>query len=321
VSLGLDLGSTEFRSIRRVQGRMVGRACATAIAIIDETPVNRERLAQERIIPTRSDAGLIVFGPDAAIISERLSVPLQPLLPEGLIPTHDAAALQCLATIFDAVLPPARIAGEICSMTIPGELLPAKSSPERQFFSELARRRGYESHFVGQGTAVALAELGDAGFNGVGISLGATQCEFALMVHGQERGRCAIPWGTSELGQQLDIPVSRRRQSAATTSAPSRPEQMIVEFLTELLLEAGTRIGQQDGFSVLSQPVSLVCAGGLSQREGFPDLLNEAWSRAGWPLDLRTLRVASDPIFTAARGCLVHAKLEAEAVSYQRAAA
>jgi hypothetical protein len=183
-------------------------------------------------------------------------------------------------------------------VTIPGELMPADDSPERSLILPQIRCRGYEPLVMSQGLAIVLAELNAGQFSGVGISLGASQCEFALAVSGREVARCAIPWGTA------DLPTMGSEDHVAI-SGP-----LVCDFLVELLLESGDRIAQHDGFRVLSQPVTLACSGGITRARGFDQILQQAWRRAAWPIRLQAIRIAPDPIYTVARGCLIQAALD-----------
>uniref|UniRef100_A0A7C2P1L4 Uncharacterized protein n=1 Tax=Schlesneria paludicola TaxID=360056 RepID=A0A7C2P1L4_9PLAN len=302
MSIGLDLGSTQFRSLRRQGDRLVGRACRLEYASLPDSTHHRRLLDRDQVAYADCDGALILLGDEAAEWSRVLRAPLQQLLLDGQLPANDVLSRQILSLMLDAVLPTPSFADEVCCLTVPGELLPEDDGPQRGFFRRLVMLRGYRPRFVGQGLAVALAELGDAGFTGLGISLGASQCEFALVRSGQEHGRCAIPWGVAEIvTDQLSDPL-------------------ITEFLVELLIEAGLRIGQHDGFRLLTQPVAVACAGGLTMRPGFERLWQQAWQRAAWPIQVRSLRVSTDAAYTVARGCLIQAKLAAQPNALRAAA-
>jgi hypothetical protein len=317
VSVGLDLGSTQFRSLRRQSDRLVGRMCRPVYALIPDGSGQRRLLDRDQVAYAECDGSLVLLGDAAEEWSQLLQLPLQPLLPDGQLPAHDPLARQILSLIIDAVLPTAAFPQERCCLTIPGELLPLETGPERGFFTRLVALRGYQPLVIGPGLAIVLSELTNAAFSGIGISLGATQCEFALVRSGIEHARCAIPWGTAEIVEELQRAESSLPTLRTTSTAADR---ILSDFLVELLLEAGSRIGQQDGFRVLTQPVSIACAGGLTSRAGFEHLLEQAWLRASWPIAVQRLRVAGESAYTVARGCLIRAKLEAQPQSLRAVA-
>ena len=307
MSIGLDLGSTQFRSIRQQGSRLIGRSCYTEILSLPDTPGHRRLLDRDRVKYAECAGTLVVLDLPAREWGELLSHPVRSLLLDGQMPHYDMLARQVLSLMVDAVLPEARTPGEICSLTIPGELLPTDDSPERNFFFRLVSLRGYTPIAVGQGHAIVLAELGSSGFSGLGISLGASVTEFSLNHSGRELARCSIPWGTSSLTSDLSLDLSRGE------NLPEKTKAQITDFLVELMMEAGNRIDQNEGFRVLSQPVSIVVSGGITGLPEMPSMLESAWNRAAWPINRRSLHIASQPDFAIARGCLINAILESEA--------
>lgn len=316
MSIGLDLGSTQFRSLRRQGQRFIGRACPCVMACIADTPAHRLMIARDDLPFLETDRELIILGDAAIAWSERAPVALRPLLEDGRIPADNPLARDILPFYLDAVLPPAIFPEEACAFTVPGELLPEAEGIERTFFSKLIELRGYRPVPVGQGMAAVLAELADSGFTGIGMSLGATQCEFALVQNGAERARCGIPWGAAEILAGFD----HDPLGGMTIDSIEQTERAIGDFLVEILLEAGLRIGQADGFRMIGQPLSIVCTGGMVQRPDFERLFQRAWQRAAWPISIRAIRMAPDAAYTIARGCLIQAKLEVQTLAMRRAA-
>lgn len=311
MSIGLDLGSTQFRSLRQNGTRLMGRTCRVCTLEVPDTPAHRRLLDRDHVRYADCGGVLQILGDAAVEWSKLMSLDLRRLLVDGQLPHEDALARQILSLMVDAVLPMSNHPGEICHLTIPGELLPNQPGAEREFFCRLVKLRGYFPQVIGQGHAIVLAELGDAGLSGLGVNLGASSCEFSLNRTGRELARCAIPWGTDELlslwSQMPAGPLELSGPIAAT----------ITDFLVEMLLEAGQRIEQHDGFRVLAQPVAIALAGGLLAQPqlagALPELFERAWRRAAWPIALQTLKICSDAEYTVARGCLIASVLESEA--------
>ncbi|OYW13601.1 MAG: hypothetical protein B7Z55_16545, partial [Planctomycetales bacterium 12-60-4] len=231
MSIGLDLGSTQFRSLRLHGDRLIGRSCLAQVLSVPDTPAHRRLLDNDGVNYADSHGTLNVMGDAAGEWSRLMSLPARRLLIDGQLPHEDPIARQILSMMVDAVLPLARTPGETCCLTIPGELLPVQSSPERDFFLRLVRLRGYTPIVAGQGHSIVLAELEDASLSGLGISLGASISEFSLCRSGREIARCAIPWGSDEIHQRLphDPMIGSSKLTLASANA-------ITDFLVELLL-------------------------------------------------------------------------------------
>ncbi len=271
--------------------------------MIADTQTNRRMIERDDFPFLELDRELVLIGDAAIAWADHAPVAVRALLPDGRLPVDDGLSREILTFLLDAVLPSATFPQEICAVTIPGELFPHEPGIEREFFTQLIRLRGYDPVIVGQGMAAVLAELADTGFSGIGINLGASQCEFALVHCGAEQARCSIPWGSADITDGNGIV----------------DDQIVTDFLVELLLEAGTRISLHDGFRVVRQPATIVCSGGLAQRPDFEQCLQHSWKRAAWPVPVRSLRVASDALYTVARGCLIQAKLELQAAALRAA--
>lgn len=306
MSIGLDLGSTQFRSIRQQGARLTGRTCTVETLSLPDTPAHRRLLDRDRVGYVEYGGQLQILGAASREWSELLSIPVRPLLTDGLLPSDDGLAKRLLGLMVDAVLPMPRIPGEVCCLTIPGELLPTEDSPERQFFLRLIRMRGYTPLPIGQGHALVLAELSSCGFSGLGISIGASISEFSLNHSGRELARCAIPWGLSSL------PAEVQQRLISGSQGTEKPRQQLTDFLVELLLEAGERIAQHDGFRVLQQPVGIVIGGGIAALPDMAAVCDAAWQRAAWPIRTRFLNVAPHSEYAIARGGLIRAALEAQ---------
>lgn len=301
MSIGLDLGCTEFRSLRYQGDRLLARSCPAVVLNVDDSPAHRRLLDRDQVRYAITEGSLCILGDAAHEWSRIFSQPVRRLLPDGRLPEDDPLARQVLALLIDAVLPPSRQPHELCTLTIPGELLPVEQSPEREFFLRLVQMRGFQPQVIGQGHAISLAELHRQTFSGLGINLGASQSEFSLNRSGRELARCIIPYGLDEL-----VPPESEAAPDETWLTEISDTQA-TDYLVELLLEAGARIGQHDGFRVLTQPVALAIAGGMTQRPHFEAIFQRAWNRACWPIRMQGLKLGSDGGQTVARGCLIHA--------------
>ncbi|MBI1345249.1 hypothetical protein GC163_03080 [bacterium] len=309
MSIGLDLGCTEFRSLRYQGEQLLSRSCPAVMLEVADTATHRRLLERDSVPYAISGSTLVLLGHAALEWGALLTKPVRRLLPDGQLPAGDPVARQILSLLIDAVLPISRQRDEFCTLTIPGELLPVDESPERSFFLQMVRQRGYRPQVIGQGHAITFSELNHIGFSGIGVNLGASQSEFSLNRSGRELARCVIPYGLDELCPWEE------QASSPTSILPELNDSTLTDFLVELLLEAGARIGQHDGFRVLTQPVPLAVAGGIVARDNFETLFQKAWNRACWPIRMQNLKTCTDGSQTVARGCLIHAIWQSQPVT------
>ncbi|MDB5342330.1 MAG: hypothetical protein JWP89_707 [Schlesneria sp.] len=308
MSVGLDLGTTEFRSIRDSGGELISRSCQAQYLVVKETPGHRRLLENTHARHATCGDDLIVFGDDAAECAAMLDLPMLPLLRSGLLPSGDPVARQIVALTVEAVLPQTHRHGEICCLTIPGgyELNEDHQSLDVRFLKQLVSLRGYSPQLISAGHATVLAELSEASFSGLGISLGATNCEFALIHCGRELGRCSIAGQIGELTEELLLHDQRSELDQAKQETWMRDFQ---RQLTAIFTEARDTLLINGSLKLMPQPTNVVCTGGITGADGFVRPLQLAWNRSNWPIKTSQIRIAPNPRFTIARGGLIQAIL------------
>jgi hypothetical protein len=311
--VGLDLGTTEFRSIRDSGGDLVARRCRAAYLVVKDTPGHRRLVEHAQARHATCGDDLVVLGDDAFDCATMLDLPVTSLLPDGHLPKSDPVARQILALMVEAVLPPAETAS-VCCVTLPGGygLDGDTQSLDVRFLKQLVSLRGYTPQLVSSGLAAVLAELSCSSFSGLGISLGATNCEVSVVHCGRELARCTVAGKLAEFTEELAIGTSTKGGSPAW-------ESHCLKALTAILAEARESLEPEGSMRLLSQPANVVCTGGITMATGFETLLQQAWQQANWPLRVAQIRIAGNR-FTIARGGLIKAILEGQPIVDRRVA-
>ncbi|MBL8848084.1 MAG: hypothetical protein JNG89_00280, partial [Planctomycetaceae bacterium] len=264
-----------------------------------------------------------------------LHIPRLPVLPAGRLPDDDPVGRQLAAAIFDSLLPEPLIHGEVCAITLPLVLPePVTKTKEWQFFSRLARLRGFRPIPADACTAAALSGLGHARFTGLALVIDATASGLALFHHGAEVLRTTIPLGGDWIDEHLARKTERlvwdmdgacyvdveailrwKRERAPNLHAPQSDEvQMLAyiyeQLLADLLKAFATECEKTAGLDTLRGPFSISCCGAATMPAGFPQLLANRIERARLPFDVDELRSPDDGEYAVARGALILAEIE-----------
>ncbi|MEZ6056220.1 MAG: hypothetical protein R3C01_05905 [Planctomycetaceae bacterium] len=356
MSVALDIGTSGFRSLRRHEGRLFGRQCPAVYVSLANGKAQRRLLEQADVTFSLCDDALIVTGSHALDVSESLNLPTIPLLPEGQLPTQDPLSRQVAAALIDAILPVAMQSGvttntgttntasPICTLIVPGNPQ-SEGSPELEFFARLVRLKGYDPVILSAGHAIALAELGRESFTGVGISLGATFSSICLTHRGQVLSEATLPVGTNGIDQAIAQRLNRFLWDAAGNryfdlfAAKSLREKLRLpvpananddwRLTSQLIDNSITTIGRELGRMLTRQkhltttdsgPLPVVLSGGLTRSVGFEEFVQSRWQQLPGLQSLGTMRIANDSVWTAARGCLIAAEVEATPAPISRAA-
>jgi hypothetical protein len=347
MSVGLDLGSTQFRCLRRVGEDLKGRTAKAVFASLPDAPEFRSVLMSAGIPFAVCEEALTIVGDHAADYSMLFHVRPQSLLPQGRLPTNNPVARQSLAALVDALLGEPDQPGEMCGVTLPGgeSFQSLATSSELEFFSRLIRLRGFSPLVLSAGMSLILAELVRHSFTGVGLSFGASTSEFVVAHRGVELAVCSLPQGGNWLDEQIarafndtyrdaagDLILDpaqgqlRRQGFDGNLQEPQSTRDKFFASLHEDLLYALIRSAKLKLLRTpraleIPQPVPIVVGGGVARIRGFESLLRSTLNVVRFPLAVREIYFANDQDFTVARGCLIHAQLESEIRATQARAA
>lgn len=309
MSIGLDLGSYQFRSIRSSDGKLIARSCPAVFAAISDTAAHRKLLHQSNTQFATCSDHLLVFGEAAQEWSSMLNLQLSPLLRSGRIPTSDSVSRQVLALMIDAMLPVPNGHSPLCIMTLPGRGMDERSpNRDAEFFQQLVTLRGYRPQFITATLALALAELGKASFTGIAISLGHSTSEFGVVLSGREILRCVVMSGLQEFDGMAPMGMQPPIGEPLTTSAGTGRDYL--SFFTEVIQEARSQFELDGTLKTLPRSLPVVCAGGITSEASFRTMFQKAWDDSEWPISTKPIRIASDSNLAIVRGCLIQAELE-----------
>ncbi len=321
MSIGLDLGTTLFRSIRSTGTELVGRQCGAVYIVLADTASHRRLLEQSGVRFATCGNDLVLFGQPAIEWADILNLPVISLLPDGRVPQSDPVARQILALMVDAVLPPAEQIGDVCCLTVPGghDISRHNLPYDVRFFQQLVALRGYEPKLMTAGLAVVLAELSAASFSGIGISFGAGSCQVGVVHCGRELANFYFD------EYLVDQSLERSDTNPASEGAESNPnrtaarDHLLVRALTETLTATRDELERRDVSRWMSQPTHIVCTGRPTAEAGFLDLLIQVWTSLEWPMKVGSLQIADDAVYSIARGCLIQSRLENRTANHRAA--
>jgi hypothetical protein len=133
----------------------------------------------------------------------------------------------------------------------------------------------------------------------------------------------ALSFSTSRAGDWIDRNVAtvlgiKQSRAAANKEkgmsilTPRNREEEAVEIyyrnlISYTLENIKKRFESADGMPSFPDPVEIVCAGGTSMVGGFIEVFKQEYEAIKFPIPVKNIRRAEDPLFSVARGCLVAA--------------
>jgi hypothetical protein len=349
VTIALDIGASQFRTLRRDGDRLLARSVDACYSVLTDTPAHRRLLAKASVPFSQCDGNIILLGQPAADSASLFRVPCRRLLPHGRVPTADPLARQLLAGLIETVLPTAETSREICCLALPSGMALEAAHADVDFYSQIVRLEGYQPRILPASQSLILAELVASSFTGVGLVFGASGCEALLAHRGQPLCHAQTSFGGHTIDEHLrerDIISSQRTANDADptvdlldgvtaqrireTVTPSEraPAAGIEHAVAEELRRAAEKLiaafdaelRRTPRVSSVPGPVAVICAGGLAQTPGFARLIGDVIGQCELPIVCQAPGVANASARSVLRGLLISGELDASPTGLQKAA-
>ncbi|MBF0123393.1 MAG: hypothetical protein HQL21_08345 [Candidatus Omnitrophica bacterium] len=78
------------------------------------------------------------------------------------------------------------------------------------------------------------------------------------------------------------------------------------------LVNIKTKFEKAESMPQFPEAIDIVCAGGSSMIGGFVDVFKDELKKMAFPLEINDVRLADEPLYATARGCLLAGLSEVE---------
>ncbi|MFN0195603.1 MAG: hypothetical protein ACKVT0_02585 [Planctomycetaceae bacterium] len=345
MSIGLDLTTLSFSSIRPGEGQLASRGCRACFVAVEKSPLHRHLLDQLQLAYAECDNRLLVWGEHASSFSKIFLAqsPCLPLLPQGQLPENQPPVRQMLAYLIEGLLPKSEGNGEICGVAFPRSHESLRQSTT-DFLTQLINLSGYRVAAISPSRAMALAEFAACEYTGIALHIGAFVSDMCVMHHGRvlwhqsvELSAClpASLWG--EFQSSLVSPRSEALTERAHGPVGSHREKLEAdasreptEFAADVIMRCRvlqqvmechfTGLAAASIFQSSSRPVPLLLGGECPRGSAVAQGMQQDMAALGGPLPIGEVRWPMFGEQSVARGCLIHAELESQADGSTRAA-
>jgi hypothetical protein len=178
---------------------------------------------------------------------------------------------------------------------------------------------GYETRSVNEGMAVIFGEMESSNYTGIGISCGGGLCNVAMAYLSVPVLSFSVPKAgdyidhsaASQTGERANhIRLIKEQSFHLNGIQGDKIHQVIGVYYDDMIDSLIT--GMKDAFSrtrlpKIGRPIPVVLSGGSSVPEGFRDRFDAAVRGAELPVEISEVRLASNPLYAAAKGALVAA--------------
>jgi hypothetical protein len=275
-----------------------------------------------------SDGSFIILGKDAIEKAIERNDNAKRPMSKGVVSAKEKDAKRVLAFILKEVAGKASEQNEKLVFCVPAQPVDQEDEDFDVGYHEdvvkaILGECGYDARAINEAEALCYAELGDEDYTGIAVSCGAGMTNVCVMLNGEP----TVVFSTTKSGDWVD------RMSAVATgekdsvvqaekegggfvigehndnpvlSAVSSYYERLIDYTTKQLTVA---LSGHKALPKFKNPLTIVVAGGTSQAKGYIEIFTKKLSENNFPLSIKVVKHASDPLHAVSKGCLIAAKV------------
>lgn len=320
---GLDVG-TAFVYCAQMHGdSVVFRSQRDAFFDVEVSDFAKEIFKKLHVRYIQKGDRLCVVGDEAIRFANIFNRNTRRPMSRGVVSPEEEDALPMIELIIKNVLGLPRRDGEVAYYSVPGD--PIDADFDVVYHTNLVRsmigRWGYTPKPLNEALAVILSELAAENFTGIGLSFGGGMVNVAL-------AHLSVPifsFSVAKAGDWIDEQAAKVTGSTASkvcaikeksldltkTDGLSRIEHALATYYEHLIEYVLAHIKQEiertRKMPVFDTPLTMVVSGGTASVPGFITHFKRVLKKIHFPLQVGEARLASEPLYSVAKGALVMA--------------
>lgn len=321
---GLDVGTANLVAATQNQdGSITVKLERNAFLDVKSDVYSKAMLTKLKVPYVMRGESLIVLGEASFELANVFGRETRRPMKDGLISPSDADALPMIKLIIEQILGQPSQPGENCYFSVPAASIDRDNNViyHQGLFESILRSMGYNARAINEGHAVVFSEMAESDFSGIGISFGGGManicvCYKTIPALSFSVGRGG-DWIDRNVSEALGIPRSRatylKERGVDIASPQGREEDAISIFYRNLiqyvLLNIKSRFESSSNMPQFQKPVPIVCSGGTAMAKNFIKVFQDELNHMKFPIPIESITLASEPLNSVAKGCLVAAAL------------
>ena len=319
---GLDIGTANLISaVQTKNGEVIIKSQRNAFIDIEPDDFTRNMLTKLGVQYVVIEGKMVVIGDPAFELANIFNRETRRPMADGLISPDEMDAMPIEKLLIENLLGPPQEPGEVVYFSVPADPIDSEANVvyHRGVFQSLLQKLGYTAKPIVEGHAVVFSELAADDFTGIGISCGGGMFNVCVAY----KTIPALTFSTTRGGDWIDKNAARAlgiKASKATAikekgvdirNPRNREEEAIAIYYRELIRYTLTNIKQRfeskRDVPSFPDPIDIVFAGGTSLVGGFIEVVQDEFEKIKFPLEVKNIRRAEEPLHSVAKGCLVAA--------------
>lgn len=329
---GLDVGTSYIVLSKDSTDGIVYKDFRDAFYIIKPTTPVATKMIEKglagKVFIKDSDGSFIILGKDAIEKAIERNDNAKRPMSKGVVSAKEKDAKRVLAFILKEVAGKASEPNEKLIFCVPAQPVDQEDEDfdvgyHEDVVKSILGECGYDAKAINEAEALCYAELADEDYTGIAVSCGAGMTNVCVMLNGEP----TVVFSTTKSGDWID------RMSAVATgekdsvvqaekenggfiigqentnvvlSAVSSYYERLIDYTTKQLASA---LSNHKSLPKFKNPLTIVVAGGTSQAQGYIENFSQKLQDNGFPLPVKIVKHALDPLHAVSKGCLIAAKV------------
>jgi hypothetical protein len=330
--IGLDVGTSFIVLAKPVGEGIEYKEFRDAFYKIKPTTPVASKMIEKgldgRIFVKDADGSFILLGKDAIEKAvERNDTAKRPMY-RGVVSVKEKDAKKILAFILKEVVGVADDNNRKLVFCVPAQPVDQEDTDFDVGYHEdvvktILAECGYEAKAINEAEALCYAELEADDYTGVAISCGAGMTNVCVMLNGEP----TVMFSTTKSGDwvdrmaavatgETDSVVQAEKEAGGfvigqpndnpVLSAVSAYYERLIDYTTKQLAHA---LANHKALPKFKTELAVVIAGGTSQAAGYVEEFKRKLEENGFPIKVKEVRHATDPLHAVAKGCLIAAQV------------
>lgn len=322
---GLDVGTSRIVTARQPDNAIQYNMQLNAFLAIPYSRMTANALRKENVPHAVEGEEILVYGNESEKLADLLNLDVRRTMTRGFLNPSEPNSVAIIRQMTAALAGNAENGQRLC-FTVPAAPLGAEEeltyheATLRQNLTEL----GFVATSINEGLAVVYGELESTNYTGIGVSCGGGLCNVCLAYLAVPAVCFSVPKAgdfidssaASVTGERANrIRLVKEQSFFINGHFENKTQQVLGVYYDDMIqsLVAAMRNAFQAARNLprLARPIPLVLSGGSVIPQGFRDRFEKIFRAGDFPIEISEIRLAAEPLTTAAKGALMAALSEA----------
>jgi hypothetical protein len=329
---GLDVGTSFIVLSKEENNNIIYKDFRDAFYIIKPTTPVATKMIEKglagKVFVKDTDGSFILLGKDAIEKAiERNDLARRPMY-KGVVSVKEKESRRILSFILKEVVGQPSEPNEKLVFCIPAQPVDQEDEDfdvgyHEDVVKSILAECGYSARSVNEAEALCYAELENDDYTGISISAGSGMHNICVMLNGEptvllsttKSGDWIDRMASVATGENDSVVQAEKENGDFTVGEPNDNQvlaavssyyERLIDYTTKQLSAALTGHKSLPKFK---EPLTIVIAGGTSLAKGYVKMFKEKLEENNFPLQIKEIRHAKDPLHSVSKGCLIAAKV------------